>query len=75
MQVPDVNSIRNNLLCFVTGTAAQGTSYKHAGILKYIDPAGRIVDSVQLYRVIYLQLVGLTNISVFFPNTMLSNSS
>jgi hypothetical protein len=48
----------------VTGVAAQGTSYKHVGILKYIDPAGRVVDSAQLYHIIYLQLVGLTSINV-----------
>jgi hypothetical protein len=66
-QLPDANSVRNNLLCFVTGVAAQGTSYKHVGILKYIDPAGRIVDSAQLYHIIYLQLVGLTSINVRSP--------
>ncbi len=50
---------------YVAGVAStHETSYKHCGTLKFIDLSGRVLDTVKLYHIIYLQLVGVTNVSV-----------
>jgi hypothetical protein len=66
IDVPDIKSIRNSLVCYMAGVATNHeTSYKHAGQLKYIDYGGNIIEPDKLRHVMYLHVVGLCKLRIF----------
>lgn len=66
IDVPDIKSIRNSLVCYLAGVATNHeTSYKHAGQLKYIDYGGNIIEPDKLQHVMYLHLLGLCKLRIF----------
>ena len=70
IDVPDIKSIRNSLVCYLAGVATNHeTSYKHAGQLKYIDYGGNIIEPDKLQHVMYLHLLGLCKLRVRSINT------
>jgi hypothetical protein len=72
IDVPDIKSIRNSLVCYMAGVATNHeTSYKHAGQLKYIDYGGNIIEPDKLRHVMYLHVVGLCKLRVRPPPPVL----